>query len=82
MDVFLNNYHLIVLSSVLVDSGEECCREKGVPDVCFGYCIRKGTPAVDRTGIRGTLLITQICEKWFDEIGECRPGNIYSLLII
>ena len=80
MTVFLNNFlNKIVLSSVLEDPREKCCREKGVPDVCFGYCMRTRTHEASRFRSGG---ITGICEKWLDEIGECRQGNIYSLLVI
>ena len=52
-----------------------CCREKGVPDVCFGYC-EKATSDDERSGIK-----TGICEKWFPVIGQCRGGRSYTIMM-
>jgi hypothetical protein len=52
-----------------VPDEEKCCREKGVPSVCFGYCERT-TRYSQRSGIKAG-----ICEKWFKVIGKCRGGK-------
>ena len=53
-------------------SAEECCRERGVPDVCFGYCEKENEVAVQRN------LQTGICGKWF-KAGELVKGSILLL---
>ena len=53
---------------------EKCCRENGVPDVCFGYC-EKETKDDERTGVK-----TGICEKWFKTIGKCAGGRSEIIL--
>lgn len=50
---------------------EACCREKGVPDICFGYC-EKATSENDeqaRADLWGPA--TGICGIWSDVIGKC-----------
>jgi len=37
----------------------KCCREKGVSDTCFDYCVMERN-------------ITGICEEWVKQIGRCR----------
>ena len=46
-----------------------CCKEKGVPDVCFGYCEKERT-SKQRQGIQ-----TGICKSWFEQIGICLGGK-------
>ena len=46
---------------------ETCCREKGVIDVCIGYCFKKGG-SIGRS-------ITGICTKWFSTIKDCFKGT-------
>ena len=53
---------------LFLDNGEKCCREKGVPDVCFGYCEK------DRTTEQRQGMKTGICDKWFEAIGKCLQG--------
>ena len=48
------------------DAQEDCCREKGVADVCLGYCQKTLSSNEPRRGI---------CYNWFDEIGQCRGGT-------
>ena len=50
------------------DPVEECCREKGVVDVCLGYC-ESDKSDKERSGMKAG-----ICEKWFNQIVECRNG--------
>ena len=52
--------------------GVSCCREKGVPDVCFGYC-EKESSSKQRQAIQ-----TGICQNWFEQIGICRGGKCSS----
>ena len=52
-----------------MNEAEKCCREKGVPDVCFGYCQKESRN--DKLRIKGG-----ICTRWFKIIGECRKGKI------
>ena len=47
--------------------GTACCREKGVPDICFGYCLKE-RKAESRA-------ITGICHRWFELIGKCLGSN-------
>ena len=47
--------------------GEDCCREKGVPDVCFGFCRKEKNV--------GSRVVTGTCDKWLETIGKCRGGN-------
>ena len=47
-------------------SGEKCCREIGVPDVCFGFCRKEHEKEVRKERQFG------ICEKWIPKIDECR----------
>ena len=46
---------------------EKCCREKGVSDICFGFCLNDDNKsrAIQQTGI---------CGKWFKIIEECNKG--------
>ena len=48
--------------------GKECCREKGVPEYCFGYCLKEATETKSRA-------ITGFCEEWLKQIGQCRSIN-------
>ena len=48
--------------------GKECCREKGVPEYCFGYCLTGTTKTKSRA-------ITGFCEEWLKQIGQCRSIN-------
>ena len=52
-----------------MNEAEKCCREKGVPDVCFGYCQKESRN--DKLRIKDG-----ICTRWFKIIGECRKGKI------
>ena len=45
----------------------KCCREKGVPVECFGYCLKERNNAESRA-------ITGVCEKWLKQMGQCREG--------
>ena len=56
--------------------GEECCREKGVVDVCFGYC------ESERSNAARSVMKTGICEKWFKQIAECRDGIKTFVIIV
>ena len=49
-----------------VTDAEKCCRENGVLDVCFGYCLKEK----EETGSRSF----GICDKWFKQINKCRKG--------
>ena len=54
--------------------GTACCREKGVPDTCFGYCAKecyclKNKKQVESRRITGT------CQEWFEVIAKCRGSN-------
>ena len=49
---------------------QKCCREKGVIDVCFGYCeTSEDKPEKQAMARQGP--VTGICEKWFEIIGKC-----------
>merc|ERR550519_1273816 len=48
------------------DRGEKCCREKGVPYLCFGYCDRDSS-IEQRQGMK-----TGVCENWIQQIVKCR----------
>ena len=50
-----------------VTDAEKCCRENGVLDVCFGYCLKER----EKTGSRSF----GICGKWLKLINECRKGS-------
>ena len=50
-----------------VTDAEKCCRENGVLDVCFGFCLKER----EKTGTRSF----GICGKWFKQINECRKGS-------
>ena len=52
--------------------GTACCREKGVPDICFGYCLKE-RKAESRA-------ITGICHRWFELIGKCLGSNYNTLV--
>ena len=55
------------IHSSILDAGEICCRKKGVPNVCIGYCLRKRkNKNKEKTGI--------CCMKWFDDILKCLEG--------
>ena len=53
--------------------GTKCCREEGVPDYCFGYCL---------TGRKNTAsrAITGACKEWLKEIGDCSKGLLISYI--
>jgi len=47
--------------------GEKCCREKGVSDVCFGYCSTETKDIKSRA-------ITGVCEELLEQIDRCKKG--------
>ena len=53
--------------------GINCCREKGVPDVCFGYCLTERKNTKSRA-------ITGFCEQWLKQIGHCKTGLLISYI--
>ena len=56
-----------------------CCREKGVVDICWGYCVD-----IKEYSSR-SLAVLGICEKWMSLINYCiycyKHGNIKSCLL-
>ena len=46
----------------------KCCREKGVPDYCFGYCSTGSKNAASRA-------ITGACKNWLKQISDCDKGH-------
>merc|ERR1712198_285976 len=54
------------------NEAEACCREQGIPDLCFGYCVRK-QPAKQRQ--MPCWMQVSNCEDWMDEMAECREGH-------
>jgi len=57
---------------ITTDMGTACCREKGVPDICFGYCLKE-RKAESRA-------ITGICHRWFELIGKCLGTKIPGII--
>ena len=53
--------------------GIKCCREKGVSDICFGYCLTE-----EKNTKSGA--ITGVCEEWLKQIGHCRKGLLISYI--
>ena len=51
---------------------EQCCRDRGVPDVCFGYCMKEHRGPNEARRIQ-----TGICKNWFKDIRDCQHG-IYN----
>ena len=64
---------MCLVESIGLDQ-EKCCREYGVPDVCFGYCETEMSEGY-RSGVK-----TGICEKWFKIIRKCGEGR--SIIIM
>merc|ERR1712198_812902 len=57
------------------NDAEACCREQGVPDLCFGYCL-PGQLAKQRQ----LKSVGGLCGQWCDQIEECFEGTEdYSL---
>ena len=52
---------------VIETDGIECCRENGVPEYCFGYCLKETKETKSRA-------ITGACEEWLKQIGQCNKG--------
>ena len=44
-----------------------CCREKGVADICWGYCV----DIKDTNYISRSLSVVGVCKKWFSIINYC-----------
>ena len=53
--------------------GIKCCREKGVSDLCFGYCLKENRNTKSRA-------ITGRCKEWFEQIGNCKKGLLISYI--
>ena len=51
-------------------SRENCCRKKGVPAACLGYC------KAQRGDNERAVMKEGNCEKWFEQIGECNKGTL------
>ena len=51
----------------------KCCREKGVPDYCLGYCSTGSKNAASRA-------ITGMCKNWLKEISDCDKGLLISYI--
>ena len=49
---------------------ETCCKTKGVPDACLGYCELETKKAASRS------MHTGICKKYEKYIKECQKGTI------
>ena len=45
----------------------KCCRENGVPDYCFGYCLIERKKSESRA-------VTGVCKRWLEQIGHCTKG--------
>ena len=45
----------------------KCCREKGVLDICLGYCLKEMEDTKSRA-------ITGRCAEWLAVIGQCKKG--------
>ena len=56
-----------------LNGGTKCCREKGVPDVCFGYCSIGSTDVSSRA-------VTGACKNWLKEISDCDKGILISYI--
>ena len=49
------------------DPVKKCCKEIGVPEICYRYCIEKSSG--------GTRFVPEKqCENWFGRIGACQQG--------
>jgi len=55
--------------------GVKCCREKGVPEMCFGYCLTERKNTQSRA-------ITGFCEEWLKQIGQCSKGNVAARSLV
>ena len=65
----------LYLNSFQLETPEEkCCREKGVIDVCLGFCLREDG-AIDSRDI--PTLQTGICGVWFKQIEQCSTGKLF-----
>ena len=51
-----------------------CCREKGVVEVCEGYCMKR--VASSRSGA-----VMGICGKWFEDISKCVAGKFIHIVV-
>lgn len=66
-----NKDNTITLSRSIKKEGrpnqqEQCCRDEGVPDVCFGYCEKE-----NKEFSRHSRRQMAICDKWLKIIGKC-----------
>ena len=52
----------------------KCCREKGVLDVCLGYCSKENEIDHLNTDLLANHDKLMNCEEWFKQIGQCRKG--------
>merc|ERR1712055_9140 len=54
------------------NDAEACCAEQGIPDYCFGYCLK--------TKQRQLRSVDGIGGPWHDQIEECHQGSEEDLL--
>ena len=62
-----------MIKTYFAPDAEACCREKGVPEVCFGYCKKPKKPTSNDGKL--AMMSTGICGKWFEVIGKCMGGR-------
>jgi len=55
--------------------GMKCCREKGVLDVCLGYCSKENEIDHLNTDLLANHDKLMNCEEWFKQIGQCRKDD-------
>ena len=70
LQYFVIHWSIFSASPKNPSEGEKCCRNRGIPNQCFGFC----TPVSTEELLRSSLV--DICNEVFDSITECRnPGT-------
>merc|ERR1712133_304545 len=62
------------------NEAEACCREQGIPDYCFGYCLQEQPSKQRQMDSVEELCNVPVFVKYCDQIKECFQGSEEDLL--